>query len=72
MPTSGNSTILWDQVWAKIRLRHCSNRTEQAYTDWIKRYILHFGKRHPRDLGASEAVQFLTHLAVSGKVAAST
>ena len=49
---SENSPKLLDQVRAKIRLKHYSIRTEQAYTDWIKRYILHFGKRHPRDLGA--------------------
>jgi len=67
---SENSPKLLDQVRAKIRLKHYSIRTEQAYTDWIKRYILHFGKRCPRDLGASEVEQFLTHLAVNGKVAA--
>ncbi len=41
---------------------------EQGYTGWIKRYILHFDKRHPRDMGASQVEQFLAHLAVSGKV----
>ncbi|MBU2570854.1 MAG: phage integrase N-terminal SAM-like domain-containing protein [Gammaproteobacteria bacterium] len=49
-----------DQVRAKVRLKHCSLRTEQAYTGWIKRYILHFGKRHPRGLGASNVKQFLS------------
>lgn len=68
----GNPPKLLDQVRAKIRLKHYSIRTEQAYTDWIKRYILHFGKRHPRDMGASEVAQFLTYLAVQGKVSAST
>ncbi len=63
---------LLDQVRGKIRLKHYSIRTEQAYTDWIKRYILHFDKRHPRDLGAAEVEQFLTYLAVQGNVAAST
>ncbi|MCR4298225.1 MAG: integron integrase [Gallionella sp.] len=63
---------LLDQVRGKIRLKHYSIRTEQAYVDWIKRFVLHFGKRHPRDLGAAEVEQFLTHLAVAGKVAAST
>ena len=53
-------------------LKHYSLRTEQAYLDWIKRFILHFGKRHPRELGAPEVEAFLTHLAVAGKVAAST
>jgi integron integrase len=63
---------LLDQVRGKIRLKHYSIRTEQAYVDWIKRFILHFDKRHPRDLGAAEVEAFLTHLAVAGKVAAST
>jgi integron integrase len=63
---------LLDQVRGKIRLKHYSIRTEQAYADWIKRFILFFGKRHPRDLGAADVEKFLTHLAVEGKVAAST
>ena len=53
---------LLDQVRGKIRLKHYSIRTEQAYTDWIKRFILHFGKKHPRDMGAAEVEQLLTHL----------
>lgn len=63
---------LLDQVRAKIRFKHYSIRTEQAYTDWIRRFILHFGKRHPREMGAAEVGQFLTHLAVEGRVSAST
>lgn len=63
---------LLDQVRGKIRLKHYSIRTEQAYVDWIKRFIFHFGKRHPRELGAVEVEEFLTHLAVADKVAAST
>ena len=71
--TSANSPPkLLDQVRGKIRLKHYSIRTEQAYADWIKRFILYFGKQHPRDLGAAEVEKFLTHLAVEGKVAAST
>jgi len=49
-----------------------SIRTEQAYVDWIRRFILHVGKVHPRELGAKEVETLLTHLAVEGKVAAST
>ena len=63
---------LLEQVRARIRFKHYSIRTEQAYVDWIKRFIQHFGKRHPRDLGADEVQAFLTHLAVAGRVAAST
>ncbi len=71
-PSSGESPKLLDRVRGKIRLKHYSIRTEQAYVDWIKRYILHFNKKHPQDLGAAEIEQFLTHLAVVGKVSAST
>ncbi len=42
---------LLDQVRGKIRLKHYSIRTEQAYLDWIKRFIRHNGKRHPKDMG---------------------
>ena len=55
-----------------IRLKHYSIRTEQAYIGWMYRYILFHKKRHPKELGPREIEAFLTHLAVSGKVAAST
>ena len=63
---------LLEQVREAILLRHYSIRTEQAYTDWIKRFILFHGKRHPREMGAAEVERFLTHLAEEGRVAAST
>jgi hypothetical protein len=63
---------LLDQVREKIRLKHYSIRTEQAYLDWIKRFILFHGKRHPENMGNAELEQFLTHLAVERNVAAST
>jgi len=56
-------------------LKHYNIRTEQVYTDRIKRFILHFGKKHPRKMVATELEQFLNHLAVlavHGKVAASS
>ena len=66
------SPRLLDQVRGKIRLKHYSIRTEQAYVDWIRRFVLHFDKRHPSEMGAREVEAFLTHLAVHGKVAAAT
>ena len=63
---------LLDQVAAKMRVKHYSIRTEKSYVDWIKRFILHNGKRHPKDMGAAEVEAFLTHLAVSRSVSAST
>ena len=72
MTSSPTQPKLLDQVLAKIRVKHYSSCTEQTYVDWIKRFIVHFDKRHPRDLGAAEVEAFLTHLAVEGQVAAST
>ena len=63
---------LLDRVAAKLRLLHYSIRTERAYGDWIKRFILFHGKRHPREMGAAEIESVLTHLAVEENVAAST
>jgi hypothetical protein len=39
---------LMDEVRRRIRLKHYSLRTEQAYTGWIRRFIFANGKRHPR------------------------
>ena len=63
---------LLDQVRDRIRLKHYSIRTEETYVDWIRRFILFHGKRHPREMGAAEVEAFLTHLAVRGRVSAST
>jgi integron integrase len=63
---------LLEQVVAKMRVKHYSLRTEKTYVDWIKRYILHNGKRHPKDMGVVEVEAFLTHLAVARNVSAST
>jgi len=63
---------LLDQVRDVLCLKHYSIRTEQAYVDWIKRFILFHGKRHPSDMGRAEVEAFLTHLAVDQNVAAST
>jgi len=63
---------LLDQVREVMRVKHYSIRTEQTYVQWIKRYIFHHGKRHPREMGATEVAAFLTDLAVRGQVAAST
>jgi len=66
------SPRLLDRVRDRIRFRHYSIRTEQAYMQWIRRFILFHGKRHPDEMGAPEVVEFLTHLAVAGNVTAST
>jgi integron integrase len=63
---------LLDQAREVLRLKHMSLRTEEAYLSWIRRFILFHHKRHPKDMGAPEIRAFLSHLALQGKVAAST
>ena len=69
---AASSPRLMDQVRGRLRLKHYSLRTEQAYTAWIRRFILANGRRHPRELGGPEVERFLTALAVDGQVAAGT
>ncbi len=63
---------LLDRVRDRVRVLHYSIRTEGAYVQWIKRFILFHHKRHPQEMGAPELEMFLTHLAVDRDVAAST
>jgi len=63
---------LLDRVRAAIRLRHYSPRTEKAYVGWTRRFVLFHGRRHPDSMAADEVTRFLSHLAVEGKVSAST
>lgn len=55
-----------------IRTKHYSIRTEEVYLGWMRRFIRFHNMRHPRDMGADEVQQFLSHLAINGDVAAST
>jgi integron integrase len=63
---------LLDQMSDTLRMKHYSYRTEQAYLDWVRRYILFHHKRHPSTMGAEEIRAFLAHLASDRHVAAST
>jgi integron integrase len=71
-PVAPQPPKLLDQVRDRLRLKHYSIRTETQYVQWIRRFILFHDKRHPRDMGVAELEAFLTHLAVEGRVAAST
>jgi integron integrase len=71
-PPASTPPKLLDQVRDKIRVKHYSIRTETQYVQWIRRFILFHGKRHPKEMGAAEVEAFLTHLAVKGGVSAST
>src|SRR5947208_817142 len=55
-----------------LRVRHYAASTEECYVQWARRFILFHRKRHPRTMGAAEVEQFLTHLAVEGRISASS
>lgn len=71
MTEEGKPRLL-DRVREAIRVRHYSLRTERAYVEWVRRYVLFHGKRHPQELGRVEVEAFLSHLAVQKGVSAST
>jgi site-specific recombinase XerD len=72
LPMQNPPKKLLEQVKDQIRLKHYSYRTEDSYVQWIRRYILFHNKRHPQEMGVPEIEAFLSHLAVEGKVSAST
>lgn len=63
---------LLDQVRQVLRLKHYSYETEKAYVHWVKRFILHYGKRHPAEMGKEDVEAFLVYLAADQHVSAST
>ena len=71
-PTPSPKQPLLTRVRHHLRLKHYSIRTEDAYVQVIKRYILFHHKRHPQEMGAEAIRQYLSHLANQDKVSAST
>lgn len=63
---------LVDALRERIRVKHYSHRTEQAYLGWIRRFITYHKGRHPREMSGPEVQAFLNHLAMERRVAAST
>jgi len=72
LPEPERKFRLMDQVRRATREHRYSKRTEEAYTAWIRRYIEFHGRRHPKDLDATDVCAFLSDLAVEKRVSAST
>ena len=71
-PASHQSSPFLNSVSDFMSVRRYSKRTIKSYLYWIKYFILFHLKRHPETMGPFEVEQFLTHLAVTQKVSAST
>lgn len=74
-PGDGSVTVrsgpkLLDQVRDRLRVRHYSLRTEQAYLSWIQRFILASGKRYLVQMGQVEVHAFLIRLSIQAQVSA--
>ncbi len=70
-PVEPPPTLL-QRIRAVLRAGRYSYLTEKAYVLWIRRFILYHGKRHPLEMGAAEVAAFLSHLATTRAVSAST
>ena len=59
-------------VRQRLRVKHYSARTEEAYVQWVRRFVLFHDRRHPRTMGSSEIAAFVTHLATVRRVSSAT
>ncbi len=78
LPASGSARTAQAMGWIEqtrreLRVHHYAFRTEEAYLQWITRFIAHFGgeSKVPQD-GAAAAREFLEHLALGRNVSANT
>jgi integron integrase len=71
-PVIHKKAKLLDQLRGALRSRHYSNRTEETYRHWVKRFIYFHHLRHPAEMSEPEINAFLTHLAVRNRVSSST
>lgn len=72
LPARAPTRRLREAVHDAMRLRRLSDRTEEAYVHWMRRYFEFHGARDPAQLGAEHVTAFLSSLAARDHVAAST
>ena len=71
-PESGPQPRLLAQLRARLRTRRYSERTVEAYTAWVRRFVRFHRMRYPRELSERDVEAFLTHLATVRRVSSST
>jgi len=59
-------------VRQRARERRYSERTVESYVYWIRRFVRHHGRRHPKNLGPSDVRAFLSMLTVEQQLSASS
>lgn len=63
---------LVDKLAEEIKTRHYSRKTLKAYADWCRNFQGYLNSRPPDGLSSDDVKAYLTHLAVTCKVSAST
>lgn len=71
-PSRSKPPKLLERLREAIRVRQYSPRTAEAYSAWVRRYVVFHGYRHPEALGADDVARWLSSLAAEGGVSAST
>jgi integron integrase len=66
---SFDPAALIERVRQRIRTKGLSDRTEEAYVYWIRRYLDFHGRRNPASLGRVDLESFITHLATQAGLA---
>lgn len=67
-----SKSSLLGRLRTAIRRRNYSYRTEQAYINWVVRFIKFHDVRHPSGMAEKEVVAYLNYLAEGRNVAGST
>ncbi|MEA1946626.1 MAG: integron integrase [Thermodesulfobacteriota bacterium] len=71
-PTNASWVPEYNDLNAEIKIRHYSKSTLRTYTTWVRQFQGFTKSKDPKLLSTSDVKEFLTHLAVEKKVAAST
>jgi integrase len=61
-----------DTLARHMLAHHYGKRTIDSYLHWIRFYIRYHNKRHPKDMGTKEVMEFLSFLANDRHVAVAT
>ena len=72
MPRPPRPAGLIQRYREELQARHYARRTVNTYEQSLRRFLRFHQMRHPRGIGRVEVNAFLTHLAVEGRVSAST
>ncbi len=64
--------IVIEKLAGEIKARHYSRKTLQAYAGWSRKFQIYLKHKSPGDLSSDDVKKYLTYLATTRKVSAST